>query len=116
MNTGKLGEDMAARYLEANGYTVIARNFHSRWGEIDIIAKDGDCTVFIEVKARKRTDYGLPCEYVTPEKIKKIVKTAMVYLDNQESEMRFDVCEIYLRENKINHIKNAFGGSYDLFL
>ena len=115
MASGKTGEDIICEYMEKRGMKILERNFHSRWGEIDIIAKDGECTVFCEVKSRKSTLYGLPCEAVTASKMKKIIKTAMVYLENRECEMRFDVGEVYLKDNKVNYIENAFGGSYEIF-
>lgn len=117
MNSGKMGEDAVCEYLKNSGYDVIERNFHSRYGEIDIIAKTGKCIVFVEVKTRKGISYGTPAEFVTPAKIKKIIKTAMVYLKNEEVEMRFDIAEVYTKNGRceINYIENAFGGSYDIF-
>ncbi len=117
MNSGKFGEDMTVKYLEDRGYEILCRNFHSRWGEIDIIAKSGECIIFCEVKTRKNTAYGTPAEFVTPKKIEKIIKTAMVYLENEEKEMRFDVSEVYLKKDgyEIDYIENAFGGSYEIF-
>lgn len=117
MNSGKFGEDVTVKYLEEKGYEILCRNYHSRWGEIDIIAKIGDCLVFCEVKTRKSTSYGRPSEFVTQKKMEKIIKTAMVYLENQDVEMRFDVSEVFLENEKykINYIENAFGGSYEIF-
>lgn len=116
MNSGKMGEDLVCVFLAEKGYTILERNFHSRWGEVDVIAKDGDVVVFVEVKTRKNADYGRPCEYVTPSKMKKLIKTAFIYLNGEECEMRFDVAEVfYGTENKINYIENAFGGSYEIF-
>ena len=117
MNSGKIGEDAVCMYLENKGYKIAARNFHSRWGEIDIIAKSGGCFVFVEVKTRKSCAYGTPAEFVTAEKRKKIIKTAMVYLNNEECEMRFDVAEVYIKNKRLelNYIENAFGGSYEIF-
>lgn len=116
MNSGKLGEDLVCVFLEKKGYNILERNFHSRWGEIDIIAKDGDAVVFVEVKTRKSSAFGAPAEYVTLAKKKKIIKTAFIYLNGEECEMRFDVAEVfYGTENRINYIENAFGGSYEIF-
>ena len=117
MNSGKFGEEVTVKYLKDHGYEILERNFHSRWGEIDIIAKDGECVVFCEVKTRKSISYGRPSEYVTKNKMEKIIKTAMVYIGDKEEEMRFDVSEVYIEKDgyKINYIENAFGGSYEIF-
>lgn len=111
---GKFGEDAAAEYLEYKDYEIIARNFSCGSGEIDIIARDGDTTVFAEVKTRSSDKYGTPAEAVGYEKQKKIKKTAMFFM-SAEADMRFDVIEVYYniadgraRLSKINHIKNAF--------
>ena len=117
MNSGKFGEDMTVKFLEIKGYEILERNFHSRWGEVDIIAKEGECIIFCEVKTRKNISFGRPAEYVTKSKKEKIIKTAMVYLDGEEKEMRFDVSEVFIKKDdyKINYIENAFGGSYEIF-
>lgn len=112
---GDFGEDKASEFLEANGITVLKRNYHARVGEIDIIAKDGDTIVFAEVKTRSSKNYGTPAEFVDLRKQEKIIKTAIYYLGTDDIEMRFDVIEVmYQLENKepkvieINHIKSAF--------
>lgn len=113
---GIWGEDEACRYLQSKGFSVLERNYHSRFGEIDIIADDCGCLVFVEVKTRKSKRYGYACEYVTESKMKKIILTAEAYLGNVEyPPVRFDVVEIYyfeadncLRLKNINHIENAF--------
>lgn len=116
MNSGKMGEDIVCEFLRRKGYDIIERNYHSRYGEIDILAKDGDVWVFVEVKTRKSSAFGTPAEYVTAAKMKKIIKTAFCYLNGTECEMRFDVAEVlYGRELKINYIENAFGGGYEIF-
>ena len=112
---GAIGEGAAEAYLVKKGYRIAARNFRCRSGELDIVAYDGNCTVFVEVKTRKSHAYGRPSEFVDSRKQEKLVKAAMYYLDGKEIEMRFDVVEItYEIYNgtvlikKINHIKNAF--------
>lgn len=113
---GIWGEDEACRYLQSKGFSVLERNYHSRFGEIDIIADDCGCLVFVEVKTRKSKSYGYACEYVTESKMKKIILTAEAYLGNVEyPPVRFDVVEIYYFEadnclhlKSINHIENAF--------
>ena len=111
---GKLGEDCAANFLEAAGYTILARNFRIRSAEIDIIAQIDDGIVFVEVKARSNTLHGLPSEAVTIRKQKKIIEAASVFLQDEkfcDCACRFDVIEVYLRGEQveeINHIENAF--------
>ena len=77
--SGSYGEELAARFLERNGYKILERNFRIRGGEIDIVAKDGEYLVFVEVKARWSHEYGLPVESITPWKIKALLKTALFY-------------------------------------
>ena len=77
---GKLGEDLATKYLETLGYQIIERNFRCKVGEIDIIAKDKDYLVFIEVKYRKDNKKGIPAEAVNHNKRKKIIKATKYYI------------------------------------
>ena len=109
---GKIGEELAVKYLESIGYTIIERNFVARQGEIDIIARDKEELVFIEVKTRTNTLYGKPVEAVNEPKQKHLISTAKYYLYSKHLEnefVRLDVIEVYLRENsyKINHIKQS---------
>lgn len=112
---GNLGESSAVEYLDCLAYNVIARNFRSRFGEIDIIARDGKYIVFVEVKTRYNSNYGSPGEAVNYTKITKLRKTAEYYiLKNKlyKDYFRFDVIEIYIDYNNnsqtVKHIKNAF--------
>ena len=113
-NLGNFGEDCAAKFLEEQGYTIVARNFRIRSAEIDIIAKIAGTIVFVEVKARSNTRHGLPSEAVTIRKQKKIIEAAGVFLQDEnfcDCACRFDVIEIFLdgeRVEEINHIENAF--------
>lgn len=107
---GKIGEDLATKYLENIGYSIIERNFIAKQGEIDIIAKDKEELVFIEVKTRTNALYGQPVDAVNRIKQKHLVKTVnyYLYLRNLENKfIRLDVIEVYLKDNtyKINHIK-----------
>ena len=109
---GKMGEDIAANYLTKNNYKIIERNFRCKQGEIDIIAKDKDEYVFIEVKTRSNLCYGKPREAVNSFKKKRIYKTAKYYLYKKHLEneyIRFDVIEVYIQKNKykINYLKNV---------
>ena len=108
---GKIGEDIAAEYIEEKGGEIIKRNYWTDFGEIDIIASINSELVFIEVKSRCGYKFGRPSEAVNLTKQKKIRKAAAFYiaknyLDNLP--MRFDVIEIYIKEGKLNHIVNAF--------
>ena len=108
--TGKIGEDIAIKYLENLGYTIIERNFMAVQGEIDIIAKDNKELVFIEVKTRTNMLFGRPVEAVNLSKQKHLINIAKYYIHckNLENEfVRIDVIEVYLTKNKakINHIK-----------
>lgn len=107
---GKLGEDLATKYLEQQGYKVIERNFECRQGEIDIIAIDKNELVFIEVKTRTNLKYGKPIEAVNQNKQKHLTKAVRYYLYSRHLEnefVRIDVIEIYLYNHKyrVNHIK-----------
>ena len=110
--TGKLGEDLATRYLENKGYKILERNFEAKQGEIDIIALDleKEELVFIEVKTRTTLRYGNPIEAVNENKQEHLIKTIKYYLYSRHLEeefMRVDVIEIYLYKHryKVNHIK-----------
>lgn len=106
---GKAGEDMAAKYIEAQGGVILARNHHVRGGEVDIVFADGSATVFCEVKLRGSDRFGLPAEAVDTRKQKRICLAALDYASKNKSidEMfRFDIIAIY--DGKISHIRNAF--------
>jgi putative endonuclease len=94
---GKHGEDLAVRELERRGYEILARRFRTRCGEIDIIARDGDVLVFVEVKARAGAECGTAAEAVTPHKQRQVVRMATAYLAAHETgdrPCRFDVVAI----------------------
>ena len=77
---GTWGEALAADYLRQRGYRLAAHSYQCRFGEIDLIAWDGDILCFVEVKTRTNTDMALPREYVTPAKQRRLKKTALYYL------------------------------------
>ena len=114
MNRGQLGEDLGASYLAAHGYTIVARNFRTRYGEIDIIACKDGFVAFVEVKLRKNARFGLPRESVTHAKQQKLILAAEAWLAEHPDagQPRFDVVEILLagREapSSIRHLENAF--------
>ncbi len=115
---GKLGEDLAASYLEQKGYQIKERNFRIRAGEVDIIAIDSDGLVFIEVKARSGVGFGTPAEAVTVKKQQQISKAALFYInkyDLHNCDARFDVVSVMINDKdlpKIELIKNAFELNY----
>ena len=111
-DTGNIGEDIVAKYLEEKGYEIIERNFRCKLGEIDIIAKDKEEIVFIEVKKKKILSYGNPADSVNEPKQKHIYKAAEYYLlinNKLDNFTRIDVIEVYLNNSgyKINHMKKA---------
>ena len=81
---GRLGERLAAEKLISHGYRILERNFRCSYGEIDLVAEDGQDLVFVEVKTRRGVAYGLPEEAVTVRKQRKIVEVATFYLDAHE--------------------------------
>lgn len=111
---GNFGEDAAVNYLIGNGYTILDRNYRSRYGEIDIIAEDGGYIAFVEVKARKNFEMGLPCEAVNYHKQRQVIRMALMYIASKkisDCPMRFDVVEIVgdgCEVRYIRLIKDAF--------
>ena len=106
---GKNGEDMAISYLQSRGYKIIERNYKTKFGEIDIIAADGEYIVFVEVKKRFSKEYGPPELSITRSKRLHIAKSALSYIKLKKlinRPVRFDV--IALTAEKIELIKNAF--------
>jgi len=109
---GKEGEEIASKYLMKNGYKILNRNFYTKQGEIDIIAKEKEEYVFCEVKTRKNKQYGQPIDAIDKNKIRHLKKAINYYLYINKLENKFvriDVIEIKYIKNKIyiNHIKQA---------
>lgn len=123
--TGRRGEEFAAEYYRKLGYTVSEMNFHSRYGEIDVIAENEFQIVFCEVKTRSSNTRTNPREAVDLKKQQKLTLTAFKYLEKTGCEKipRFDVFEVWINEGRIykfNNIENAFepsdfSGRYDIF-
>lgn len=113
MNRRAIGneyEQLACDYLEKKGVIVLARNYHTRYSEIDIIAKDKDTYVFCEVKYRSSAKFGSPLDAVDIHKQRKICQGAMYYCTAKnivDMPIRFDVIAIY-GDSSIEHIENAF--------
>lgn len=106
---GNIGENEAVKYLIDKGYDIIETNYRNKLGEIDIIAKDGDRIVFVEVKERATAKYGYPREAVNEYKQRKIKMVAEVYLKSKrllDSYIRFDIIEILA--GNITHLESAF--------
>jgi len=113
---GTLGESLAKAALEQQGYAIIATRYRTRVGEIDIVARDGECLVFVEVKTRRHIECGTPAEAVTPRKQRRIIAMARDFLARYQSDAtscRFDVVAILLTDGEpsIEVIRNAFDAS-----
>jgi putative endonuclease len=114
---GEKGEAIAVGQLKKEGYKIIETNYRTKLGEIDIIAKDKDTIVFVEVKARRSVHFGSPKWAVTPKKQKKISIVALYYLkctNQSTAKARFDVVTVTLNQDtpRIEIIKNAFELAY----
>lgn len=111
MTFGANGEEIAKNYLIKKGYQILTQNYHSRFGEIDIIAKDRDCFVFVEVKTRSNASFGTPLEAITVFKLRKLIKTSQFYLNQFKLGdvcYRFDAVEVKFLNGEmiIGHVKN----------
>ena len=113
---GRFGEAAAAEYLRKKGYRLIALNYRTRRGEIDMIASGGRFLVFAEVKLRKDSSFAEAREFVTPAKQRRLIAAAEDWLQRHPTDLqpRFDVLEVYApdgtqtREPRIRHWENAF--------
>ena len=114
--SGPWGEALACEYLRGRGCRIVACNYRSRFGEIDVIAEDRKFLIFAEVKLRKSAEYGAAREFVNAQKQERLRQTALLWLEGHETRLqpRFDVIEIYgdadtpRRQRRINQIENAF--------
>jgi putative endonuclease len=110
---GKLGEDLAAQELGRLGYAILARRYRTRYGEIDIVAEDGETVVFVEVKARVDAEFGTAAEAVTPWKQRQVSRMAADYLVRVGvggRPCRFDVVAIMFDRDppSVELFRNAF--------
>lgn len=108
---GQLGEQEACNYLQKQGYKILEKNFHySRYAEIDIIAKDKDTIVFVEVKTRTTAEFGHPFEAVNHKKLLNILKAGLAYLKTTKEShknYRIDVIGVLgTQKPQIEHLKN----------
>lgn len=105
---GQLGEDYAVKLLKRKGYKILERNFRAKFGEIDIVAKDGDTLVFVEVKTRWSKKFGLPEEAVTPKKLSKIKRTGEYYSLTHPTlpkKLRIDVVALEVEGGRVTSAK-----------
>jgi putative endonuclease len=109
--TGASAEDAAARYLEERGLKVLARNYRCRFGEIDLIARDGKALVFVEVRYRSSAAFGGAIESITSAKRAKLLKTARHYMaaQNEFPACRFDAVLLNGDTGRAEWIRDAFG-------
>ena len=116
---GRIGERLARGHLETKGYRIVASNYHCRWGEIDLVARDGAVWAFVEVRTRRSDAYGNPEESITPGKARRLTLTARHFLAwrttaTTEPEWRIDLVAIRLgpgrRVLSIDHLQNVVGG------
>jgi putative endonuclease len=114
---GRLGENLAAEHLKNQGYSLIETNYRCPRGEIDIIAQEGECIVFTEVRTKTGNGFGTPEESVTSAKKKHLIESAYTYLeekDKQQADWRIDFIAVELDRNnkpsRIEHYKNAVEG------
>lgn len=116
---GNIGEKLARVHLEAKGYRIIASNYRCRWGEVDLVARDGLAWVFVEVRTRRSVGYGSPEESVTPRKAQRLTQTALHFLAetetaSTETHWRIDLVAVNLGPGRrvldINHLENVVAG------
>lgn len=113
ISTGKLGEDIAVEHLAGMGYEILERNFRCPLGEIDIVARDHETLVFVEVRSRRTDNYGSPLESIGFAKQKKLSRVAECYLNRHglhQIRARFDVVAVKLRisSSEVELIRDAF--------
>jgi len=110
---GKFGEDLACQALERRGYAILARRYRRRGGELDIVARDGQIVVFVEVKTREGCEFGAGAESVTSLKRRRMASVALDYMARHnlvERPCRFDVVSIDMngQEPRVELYQNAF--------
>jgi putative endonuclease len=113
---GKLGEKIAAGFLRKKGYRIRETNFRCREGEIDIVAQQKDCLVFVEVRTKSNLDFGIPEESITQSKKERLLSSALSYISSHENVpplQRIDVVAVEIddtgKAKRIELIENAVG-------
>ncbi len=116
---GRIGEQLARTHLEATGYQIVAANYRCRWGEIDLVARDGPAWVFVEVRTRRSGEFGEVEESITPAKAQRLTLTGQDYIsthlpDDPEPDWRIDLLAIRLgagrRVESVRHLENVVEG------
>ncbi|MBK7587634.1 MAG: YraN family protein [Bacteroidetes bacterium] len=109
---GEKGESIAAQFLLDKGFVIVERNWRTGHKEIDLICKQADIYIFVEVKTRRNISQGMPEESISTRKINSVTEAARIYLyDKQYKDIRFDVIAIWLKQGdevEIMHIQDAF--------
>lgn len=103
---GDAGESLATQRLQGVGYLIVDRNFRTRFGEIDIIAKDGNDLVFIEVKTKSNDYFGTAAEMITKRKLEKIIKTAETYILANKIDSTWRIDAVLINGNEVEIIQN----------
>lgn len=108
--TGQFGEDLAAKYLKKKGYELVERNWRTRAGEIDIIAKKNAVIYFVEVRTKSTEEFGSPLESITPRKQAQIKKMALLWLQAHggEQECEFMIASVYKNTCELSFITDMF--------
>ena len=105
---GCIYEELAASFLTDSGYEILERNYYTRFGELDIVAREGDTLVFVEVKYRSSGRFGEPWESITTSKMRSLIMAAGIYMTREKcytDNIRFDLIGFFTNQ-KIRHIKN----------
>ena len=111
---GRLGERAAKKHLRRHGLKFLTANFRSERGEVDLIFRDADCLVFVEVKTRASEEWSRPAAAVNAERKRRLSRTALDYLallKNPQVKIRFDIVEVLLQDGavrEVRHLPNAF--------
>ncbi|MEK7510591.1 MAG: YraN family protein [Patescibacteria group bacterium] len=114
-DTGKIGENLARRYLEKRGYKIIEQNWSTRYGEIDIVAENKDCVALVEVRTKVGEQFGTPEETLNYTKMQKVLGNALAYMGRKRTlkPYRIDAVCVVLDESRnlqrINHYENIVG-------
>ncbi len=112
LQTGRLGEDIARRYLENNGYQIVEQNYRTRYAEIDLIVRKDDILVFVEVRTKIGDKFGRPEESIDKNKIKRLIRNTLAYraIRKLDTRFRIDAICIVLDEDRtplsISHYEN----------